>query len=356
MPEKNKEKNQRMNRFSAFDMDPEDHIESDNCDDEEENEDEAFEEMIDSALDGCVSTTTLPSPIPSPIPSTFIKEMVCQVPSQTSYQCGRLMCSICSTLLGLCVSSGVMPNPGEISPSLCAQLLGSIMERSSAMQSKHMKDMNEMKQISEVLSIIDEEGMMMMYSKDQKSKKMVECFGPLSHDHVSEDVSAEGCMIKGLDMVMMEDLNGGDGIIITTRGHTVYMLKSDENDTFFVFDPLYGTMDKVSDGWKGAYDSMGYGRKKHHKNVTGLEDDKMYTAMIMRPFEKLITEIPKKRKEVDTEITTTTNQTRATKMKVQIMEEATRVLESMRQEGGPVVQALRLSKSSTSTSNSTFVV
>lgn len=268
------------------------------------------------------------------------KQVVCKVPPQGSYQCGRLMCSICSTLLGLCISSGVFPDPGSISPLLCVQLLESIMERSSKMQSNHMKDMDEMKQISEVLTIIEQEGMDVV-----KSTEKIECFGPLSHHHVSEQVSAEGCMIKGLDKVMEEDLKNGDGIVITTKGHTVYMMKVDEEKTY-IFDPLYGSMDVVVlGGMKGAYDMMGYSSHRLKKDITGLENDTMYTGMIMKP---VVVKPSLKRKEEDVEKEEIVVEHRATKMKVQIMEEATKVLENMRQEGGPVVQALRLLSNTTS--------
>lgn len=45
----------------------------------------------------------------SGIPTHF---PVCTVPGQASYISGSLMCSTCSTVLGMCIASGLIPDPG----------------------------------------------------------------------------------------------------------------------------------------------------------------------------------------------------------------------------------------------------
>lgn len=37
---------------------------------------------------------------------------VCTVPGQSSYISGNLMCSTCATVLGMCIASGLIPDPG----------------------------------------------------------------------------------------------------------------------------------------------------------------------------------------------------------------------------------------------------
>ncbi len=348
------------NRFSTFDEDPEYHIEDmdfDKDDNEGDFSDATLSDYIPSpreieqvevenALENGIEYIEQADAMISSKDHTN-STMICRVPPQGSYQNGRLMCSICSTLLGLCIASGVMPDPGTIIPMLCIQLIGSIMERSSKLQGEYVD--NEMKQISEVLGIIEEEGMMVMIpsTSEEKSKFLIECFGPLCDDHASEQVvsTEEGMKIKGLDKVLEEDLGVNDGIVVTTKGHSVYMMKV--VDGMYVFDPLYGSLDKVSGNSKNAYDYMGYGNSK---SITGLEEDKMYTGMIMRkfskpPFKPTISKTPTIPSTIPSPSTIQPIQEpfRATKNKVQIMEEATKVLENMRHDGnGPVVQALRL--------------
>lgn len=333
-----------MSRFSEFDMDPEYHVEDmdfDRNDDfEGDFDDNTVSDYIPSPreIEEVELENTLENADDMLSPKDHTNStMVCRVPPQGSYDNGRLMCSICSTLLGLCISNGVMPDPGTISPMLCIQLIGSIMERSSKLQGEYMMNMNEMKQISEVLSIIDREGMVVMLSPDM----MTECFGPLDHGHILEVVApTEGFLVKGLDKVLDEDVGVNDGIVVTTKGHSVYMMKVE--DGMYVFDPLYGSLDKVSGDARNVWEYMGYGNEK--KSITGLENDKMYTGMIMRKLGKE----PKLEVVVDTPPTQQLQQPisepyRCTKNKVQIMEDATKVLESMRGEhGSAVVQALRI--------------
>ena len=45
--------------------------------------------------------------------TTTAIERMCQVPGQSAYMFGGLMCSICSTMLGMCISSGIMPPPSK---------------------------------------------------------------------------------------------------------------------------------------------------------------------------------------------------------------------------------------------------
>ena len=306
-----------------------------------------------------------------PPPAMVHSTMVCRVAPQRAYQAGELMCSICSTLLGLCVSSGMMPEPGTIPVAICIQFLNKIMQASSGIQQKSMStSANEMKQISEVVSMIQREGMVDLLLGGNQGGTRIECFGPLSHDYASDSemASASGpqphttralhdapaCILKGLDRVLMENLKCGDGIVITARGHTVYMLKSSTDESmFYIFDPLHGSVDSVDAGWRAAYNYMQYGYAKCSQVAGGLnggDHDNMYTAMIMRgkvvvptpativlsvptPFKSPL--VLGKRGPVEGDGVS------KTRMRVEIMEDANRILETMRHSGGPIVQALR---------------
>ena len=361
-----------MSRFSNFEADPEAHIvESDLDLDDYDREESSADDDEAQGHHHCVN----------PNHRAVRHTVMCRVAPQGSYQAGRLMCSICSTVMGLCVASGVMPDPGTISPVMCMQLISSIMERSASMQKASLLDCNnnEMKQISEVVTIIQAEGMVALLSGDQR----IECFGPLSHAHASEQemstacsacpskvtvtsswANAPTCLIKGLDKLLMQDMGRGDGIVITAMGHTVYMMGSSSSDLIiYIFDPLYGSLDSVDGGWRSAYKYMNYGAmvgndRAHKKNggLAGGEGAMMYTAMIMRkpvvaptPSQKVDPKLvvnlalPPNTKEVKIvkrKFELVSPPVSKTAMKMEIMDEANKVLERMH--GGPVVRALRV--------------
>lgn len=58
-------------------------------------------------------------------------ERVCQVPGQSIYKSGGLMCSVCSTMLGMCISSGVILPPSEDTMKDYQSYLVTIMSQSA---------------------------------------------------------------------------------------------------------------------------------------------------------------------------------------------------------------------------------
>jgi hypothetical protein len=66
-------------------------------------------------------------------PNSFAQhvERVCQVPGQSIYKSGGLMCSVCSTMLGMCISSGVILPPSEDTMRDYQSYLVTIMSQSA---------------------------------------------------------------------------------------------------------------------------------------------------------------------------------------------------------------------------------
>jgi hypothetical protein len=217
------------------------------------------------------------------------KEMmeVCQVMPQGKYNNGQLMmCSICSTMLGMMISGGIMPDPGSISPDACRKHLEGIMEESSSLSSQ------EMKQISEVVNMIR----LNSKSIDVDSITMVECYGTMvsgdsdeasvqeamdpSHGNGKLLEEADGCIVKGLDAVLKEDVEGGDGIVITHNGHTTYMYKSAGiPHRWYMFDSLDGRLLCVMGENPPV---MNVNPSTIKKGDLALDEKFVYTGMIMK--------------------------------------------------------------------------
>ena len=212
---------------------------------------------------------------------------ICTVPHQSTYSAGTSMCSTCSTLLGLSITSGLMPDPGSITPAACAHFLNAIMHKSSLMQRDHVQTGNneEMRQIEEVVAMIkktDTTGALTINNH-------IECFGPLQHDAASESEMLDAAMgqsgpepehiIKGLDRLLADDIQPGDGVVVTTGGHTTYILHSTSRDPlgfqfrWYLFDSLDGTMTCVM-GEASEVFQYKYGHT--------MDGTRMFTAMIMR--------------------------------------------------------------------------
>jgi hypothetical protein len=216
-----------------------------------------------------------------------MKVEVCRVMPQGKYKNGQLMmCSICSTMLGMMISGGVIPDPGSIPPDACRKHLESIMEESSSLASQ------EMKQISEVVNMIR----LNSKSIDVDSITMVECYGTMVSGDSDEvcvreamDPSqgdgklleeADGCIVKGLDAVLKEDVEGGDGIVITHNGHTTFMYKSAGiPHRWYMFDSLDGRLVCVMGEDPPA---MNVNPSATKKGDLALDEKFVYTGMIMK--------------------------------------------------------------------------
>ena len=215
---------------------------------------------------------------------------VCRFRPQGSFHGGRLMCTICSTVVGVRMATGKLRDPGCVRRCDFESELEDCMRVSQGMQiTSGGRDMDQMKQISEAFDIA--------CSGMNLRPKRVECFGPLFHSGASKEEmisacmpcdgnesghlsAAEGCIIKGLDVLLQEDVLGGDGVVITTDGHSTYMYHSmGAPQRWYVFDSLDGTMVCVVGDGKAVHSSQGY---KVSNDSTGLEGDSMYTAMILR--------------------------------------------------------------------------
>lgn len=98
------------------------------------------------------------------------------------------------------------------------------------------------------------------------------------------------CIVKGLDSVLMNDVRPGDGIVITTGGHTTYMLHSCGGPTrWYRFDSMTGNLECImgdgSNAFRYAYCTAAGAVPGRSCSQTGLESSKMYTGMIMRRSE-----------------------------------------------------------------------
>lgn len=343
-----------MGSFSSF-HDPETHVYDDGLEEEEEDD---FLPVHDNDV------VIQPRRTHAPLKMTEYY-MVCSVPPQSAYPAGRLMCSTCSTLLALSISSGIMPDPGSITEAACANMLNRIMSKSSDIQRTHIQNGSgdEMRQIEEVVLLIQNTDTSGMF----RTNARVECFGPLLHNTVSGTEmmvamtattannitlsKAPDCIIKGLDQIVVEDVRQGDGIVVTTGAHTTYMFHSKGvPPRWYLFDSLDGTMVCVVGSGADAFHYK-YGHHHHRPPCSnGLEGSSMFTGMIMRGCTSLIQPPPSLLQSPPPQLlqssppcnTTTDPRLRRAK----IMQDATNALNVMQQgTGGGVVHALRISSS-----------
>ena len=133
-------------QFSRFDIDPEiggddDHLSIGEQDEDEhgEDDDDFFGGEDDDdiyMIDTSLTNQHVPIHIMPLRDNTFRAasqhvERVCQVPGQSIYKSGGLMCSVCSTMLGMCISSGLIVPPSEDSMKDYQSYLVSIMSQSA---------------------------------------------------------------------------------------------------------------------------------------------------------------------------------------------------------------------------------
>lgn len=267
---------------------------------------------------------------------------VCQVPGQATYLSGGLMCTVCATMLGMSVGAGLMPDPGCMHVSSCRRALRMIMDRSSRLQAEWVardgtagikRERNgEMRQVEEVAAAIEEADRGNFFRTGQR----VECFGPVRHvDACSEEMQAASdgsrgaggaavgpspaCIIRGLDLLLREDVGPGDSVVVTTAGHTICLLMSrGVPERWYVFDSLHGSLDCVMGPSENVF-AHRFGRRFGTRGDaaacahpfpalppassyadaaallgppasaaaaaprTGLDQHEMYTAMIIRP-------------------------------------------------------------------------
>ena len=95
------------------------------------------------------------------------------------------------------------------------------------------------------------------------------------------------CIVKGLDKVLEQDVKPGDGIAVTTGGHTTYMLHSCGGpQRWYFFDSMTGEMVCVvgssAEAFRHAYGGGATNRALGGSLTTGLESNKMYTGVVMR--------------------------------------------------------------------------
>lgn len=153
----------------------------------------------------------------------------------------------------------------------------------------------EMQQITEVISLIRSTDM----SSHFVTGRQIECFGPLVHHGACNDqmnqamgegaggsVAGQDCIIKGLDLLLDRDILPGDGVIITTKEHTTYMLHSKGvPQRWYLFDSLDGSMVCVmgrgKDVFQYKFPTMMSCSSSAWSLSSGLEPNNMYTAVIL---------------------------------------------------------------------------
>lgn len=144
-------------RFTQFEVDPEycdaagedfdilgstDSVQGDDLqgDDDSFLGDDERDLMEDDLHYQLSDSQSLGSQVGNPCTVDRFPQRLCQVPGQSSYPSGGLMCSVCSTILGMFISSGVVPRPDDPARGVRAQphaysgYLVGIMSQSSVLQ------------------------------------------------------------------------------------------------------------------------------------------------------------------------------------------------------------------------------
>lgn len=187
-----------------------------------------------------------------------------------------------------------------------------------------------MRQISEIITVLKEK-------EGFSVGNTIECFGPIhstfsaikpeemdqanSSLPIKKDcqestgqanealLEAPSVIIKGLDDLLENCVKFGDSLVLTTSKHTTCVFRSRGiPDRWYIFDPLYGSLDCVVSPQVGQNTPLHASRLVHeaiikprtsvHDNynndrntlqcTTGLEDNCMYTAVIIKPVDNLI--------------------------------------------------------------------